>query len=57
MSHAKNVGDELERAGFTSDQIQALLDNFALHPHTHDIDDIIGLDQELSELEEEEDEE
>ena len=42
--------DELERAGFSSDQIEALLNTFALHPHQHDMEDIIGLDQELAEF-------
>ena len=45
----------LESGGFSSDQIHALLQVFALHPHTHDMDDVIGLEDALSDIESEED--
>jgi hypothetical protein len=40
----------LEQAGFTDDQIDALYEVFATHPHSHDMGDIIGLEDELEEL-------
>ena len=45
--------DILENGGFSSDQIHALLQVFAVHPHTHDIDEVIGLEDQLAELESE----
>jgi hypothetical protein len=44
----------LEQAGFTDDQIDALTQVFAARHHSHEIDEIVGLEDELSELEPEE---
>lgn len=45
--------EELERAGFTGEQVACLLNVFATHGHTHEIEDVIGLDEELDEIAEE----
>jgi hypothetical protein len=50
MTHHE-AEEALEGAGFTAEQIGALLEIFARHPHEHEMDDIIGLEQELAELE------
>ena len=47
---------ELEAAGFSEDQAEALLRLFTVHHHTHSIDEVIGLEDQLSELEDEADE-
>lgn len=49
----------LEDAGFTQDQIDALIETFSPHGHRHDIEDIENLQDELDDLqpEEEDDEE
>ena len=38
---------------FTREQVDALLEVFSLRGHSHEIEDIAGLDDELAELEEE----
>lgn len=51
------------RCGFSTRQMQFLTDNFALHPHEHEIEDVQGLPETLNALgidtdeEDEEDEE
>lgn len=40
----------LEEAGFSDTQIQALTHVFALAGHSHEIDDIIGLEEQLEEF-------
>ena len=47
------ISRSLEDAGFTEDQISGLMQSFALHPHTHSIEDVIGLDSELQNIEDE----
>lgn len=46
----------LEQAGFTEDQIEALVETFAPHGHRHDIEDIEDLQNELDDLQPEENE-
>lgn len=40
----------LEQAGFSDEQIEALMDAFTVHHHHHDMDEVDGLEEELSEL-------
>lgn len=40
----------LEEAGFSDAQIQALTEVFATRGHSHAIDDIIGLEEQLEEI-------
>lgn len=53
--------DDATEAGFTPDQARFLDECLAKHPHTHDVDDIVGLEEALDdagvEIGEEEDEE
>ena len=42
--------EELLGCGFSDEQAECLLRIFALHPHTHDIEDVVGLDEELDEI-------
>lgn len=46
----RHITESLEEAGFSEAQIEALLHVFAIHPHTHNIDEIIGLEEHLEEL-------
>lgn len=52
MSERK-AAETLEEAGFSEAQVEALLAVFAIHPHTHSIDEIIGLEEQLDEIGEE----
>lgn len=45
-----DIEQDLSEAGFSDEQIEALLTHFARRPHTHDIEEITGLPQELDEL-------
>lgn len=49
--------ETLEHAGFSESQIEALTAVFAIHPHTHSIHEIIGLEEQLEEIAEEEEDE
>lgn len=53
----ERISETLEQAGFSEAQTEALMAVFAVHPHTHSIDEIIGLEEQLEEIGEEEDEE
>jgi hypothetical protein len=44
--------ERLRRGGFSPDEIDALLEVFSIQGHSHAIEDVIGLDEELEELEE-----
>lgn len=44
------IEEDLSDAGFNDEQIEALLTHFARRPHTHDIEEITGLPQELDDL-------
>ena len=52
----ERVCDILEQAGFSEGQVEALTQEFAIHPHTHSIDEIIGLEEQLEEIGEEDEE-
>ena len=41
----------LEDAGFTEEQIDALVETFSPNGHRHDIDDVVDLADELAALE------
>jgi hypothetical protein len=62
MAERDEIISEGTRQGFSTRQMQFLVDNFALSPHGHEIEDVEGLPQVLSTLgidsdeEEEEDE-
>jgi hypothetical protein len=43
--------EHLAAAGFSDEQIDALIEIFALHGHSHAMSDVIGLDEELSDIE------
>ena len=45
------IGDVLRDSGFSKSQVESLLDVFALKGHSHEIEDITGLDEELEYLE------
>ena len=48
----RGLKDELHDSGFTEAQVESLLNLFALKAHSHEIEDITGLDDELEYLEE-----
>lgn len=52
----ERICETLEHAGFSESQIEALMAVFAVHPHTHSIDEIIGLEEQLEEIGEEDEE-
>ena len=48
----RQIIDSLEQAGFTEAQIEALVEAFTLHHHSHSLDEVIGLEDRLAELDE-----
>ena len=53
----RHIIEALEQAGFTEAQVEALIEAFTLHHHSHSLDEIIGLEdrleQQLDEISEE----
>ena len=53
----RHVMQSLEEAGFSEAQIEALIEAFTFHHHSHSLDEIIGLEdrleQQLDEITEE----
>lgn len=41
-------------AGFSKEQLEFLEEHLAKYPHTHDIDDVVGLQEALEDISEEE---
>ena len=48
----RQIIDSLEEAGFTEAQVEALIGAFTLHHHVHPVDEILGLEDRLQELDE-----
>lgn len=48
----EEASEILADLGFTGEQIAGLMEVFAMHGHSHEIEDIEGLDEELAVLEE-----
>ena len=46
----RQVTETLEEAGFTESQVEALLAAFTVHHHSHSIDEVIGLEEQLDEM-------
>jgi hypothetical protein len=45
----------LEDAGFTPEQIDALIENFSPTDHSHEMSDVMGLEEELAAIEDDDD--
>ena len=59
MSAERHIIDSLEEAGFSEAQVEALIAAFTVNHHSHTIDEVLGLQEELEEIggEEEDDSE
>ena len=53
MMSERQITETLEDAGFTEAQVHALLEAFTLHHHTHSIDEVLGLEEQLEEIDDE----
>lgn len=53
MPEYTDIEDILKRGGFSTDQVEALMECFSTKPHTHDMDDVIGLEEQLADIESE----
>lgn len=49
-----DIREQLRNGGFTSNQSDTLIEVFAQIGHTHDIDDVVGLEEALTDEEEDE---
>lgn len=45
-----DIREECYSAGFSKKQVDCLIEHFAHRPHTHTIDEVDGLEEELEEL-------
>ena len=45
-----DLEESLYESGFSESQVEVLLEIFALKGHSHEIEDITGLDEELESL-------
>lgn len=46
----RQISESLEEAGFSESQVEALLGAFTVHHHSHSIDEVIGLEEQLDEI-------
>lgn len=49
ISDSRKFKDLLD-CGFTSEQIECLDKYFAARPHTHELDEVLGLEDELDQI-------